>query len=64
MGETGLYTADELIRKYKNKYIDTFPHFYVRRNSYGKWITFYEVRGVSKTLKENYNLPEDCIIPK
>ena len=57
------YTEQELIKKYKGKYIDTYPHHYELWNDKtNKWETVYEVRGVSKTIRENYNLPEDCII--
>ena len=56
------YTAEELIKKYSGKYIDTYPHHYEYRNPIThNWETVYEVRGVSKTIRENYNLPEDCI---
>jgi len=55
-----LYTKQELINKYHGMFIDTYPH-----HSY-KWIdghhqepTTYEVRGVSSTIKENYNPPEE-----
>ena len=56
------YTTEELIKKFAGKYIDTYPDFYGKRGKRGNWITLYEVRGVSKTIKENYNLPEDCIV--
>ncbi len=56
------YTAKQLLKKYNGKYIDTYPLHYESKNKNGKWETVYEVRGVSKTIKENYNLPEDCII--
>lgn len=55
-----LYTAEQLKRKYEGKYIDTYPHHYEKRVN-DKWVTVYEVRGVSKVIRENYNLPEDCI---
>lgn len=59
---TKKYTAEELIKKFSDKYIDTYPYFYDKQDKHGNWVTLYEVRGVSETLKENYNLPEDCII--
>lgn len=55
------YTAQQLCKKYAGKYIDTYPYFTELRIN-DKWVTVYEVRGVSKTIRENYNLPEDCII--
>jgi hypothetical protein len=52
------YTAEELLKKYRGKYINTYPTYdYSRR----EWL--YEVRGVSKQIRENYNLPEDEIVP-
>lgn len=56
-----LYTAEQLLKKYQGKYIDTYPyHYELRKND--KWITTYEVRGVSSKIRENYNLPENCLI--
>ena len=51
------YTANELVKKYKGKCIDTYPVY-----DYKTQQQLYEVRGVSKTIRENYNLPEDCLI--
>ena len=57
------YRKEQLLKKYAGKYIDTCPHHYKYWNDkINKYETVYEVRGVSKTIKENYNLPEDCII--
>jgi len=57
------YRANELIKKFKEKFIDTYPHHYKYWNDkINKYETVYEVRGISKKIKENYNLPEDCII--
>lgn len=57
-----LYTAEQLIKKYKGKFIDTYPRHYAMRDKQGNWITVYEVRKVSHTIRENCNPPEDCII--
>jgi hypothetical protein len=58
-----VYTAEELLKKFAGKYIHTYPYHYEKRNpETGEWITVYEVQGVSSKIKENYNLPEDCII--
>lgn len=53
------YTKEQLLKKYKGKYINTYPHFYEQRDENGKWITLYEVREVHKTIHENCNLPEE-----
>jgi len=56
-----LYTEKELLKKFKNKYIKVRFHNYEKRDKYGNWITLYEVIGVSKTLKEDYEPPEEAI---
>ncbi len=56
------YKKEELLKKYKGKFIDTYPLHYEYKNKDGFYETVYEVKGVSKTIRENYNLPEDCII--
>lgn len=57
---TKLYTRNQLCKKFAGKFIDTYPHHYEHRNTTtNKFETVYEVRGVSKTIKENFNLPEN-----
>lgn len=51
-------TLQELKRKYAGKYVDVYPHFYERRVN-NKWITVYEIRGVSKIVKENFESVEN-----
>lgn len=58
------YTAEEIIKKYKGKYIDTYPRHYVKKDSQGNWITVYEVRSVKRKICENHNLPEDCLFKR
>jgi len=59
---TRLYTADELCRIFKGKYINTYPHHFEYWNKEKhQYETVYEVRGVSNTIKENFNLPEEEI---
>jgi hypothetical protein len=57
-----LYTKDQLLKKFKGKYVDVYPRHYDIKDNEGNWITSYEVRGVSKHIKENFNLPEDAVI--
>lgn len=57
-----MYTKKQLLKKYAGRYIDIAPCFYQEKDKGGNWITLYEVRSVKKTIHENYNLPEDCII--
>jgi len=57
------YTKEQLNKKYKGKYIYTYPlHHEKWCDKKNKYITVYEVRGISDTIRENYNLPKDCII--
>ncbi len=50
------YTATELLKKFKGKYIETYRHYdYVTKE------TTYEVRSVKRTIHENHNLPEEEI---
>ena len=57
------YTAEQLVKKFAGKYIYTYPVFPGKwDDKLNKYVTLYEVRGVSRKIRENYNLPEDCII--
>ena len=56
------YKLNELLKKFKGKYIDIYPHHFEYWNEkINQYETVYEVRGKSKTIRENYNLPTDCI---
>jgi hypothetical protein len=49
-------TGEELVKKYKNKYIRTIQTYnYVTK----QWE--YEVVGVKTKIHEEYNLPEDIV---
>ena len=57
-----LYTATELKRKYKGKFINVCPHPFEYRNpKTHQFETVYEVRGVSKEVRENYETPEEVL---
>lgn len=56
-----LYTKEQLIKKYAGKFINIYPHHYTQRDKAGNWIVVYELRGVSPTIRENYNLPNDAV---
>lgn len=51
------YTEKQLCKKFKNVFIDVYPKY-----DYAEQCWTYEVRGTSKTIRENYNLPEDCLV--
>jgi hypothetical protein len=54
-----LYTKEQLYKKYEGKYIDTYPHhFEFWNDKTNKYETVYEIRKVSSTIKENFELPE------
>jgi len=55
------YTAEQLLKKYKGKFIKVYPYHYEKKDKHGNWITVYEVLGVKNEIAENYNLPEDII---
>lgn len=57
-----LYTARQLIDRYKGKYISVYPHHYEMKDSKGNWITMHEVISIKETICENHNLPEQEII--
>lgn len=54
---TKQYTEAELLRIYKGRYIETHPTY-----DYANHVWMYEVRSVSKKIRENHNFPEDEII--
>ena len=57
------YTKTELLKKFRGRFINAYPHHYVYTNpKTGRYETVYGVFGVSNTIKENHNLPEDEII--
>jgi len=53
------YTLEELKKKYAGKFLNVYPRHFESRSNDGQWITVYEVRGVSSTVKENYESVED-----
>jgi len=55
----GLFTKEQLVKKYHGKFIDTYPHHTELMGSDYKWITVYEVRKVSSVIRENCNPPEE-----
>ncbi len=59
---TPLYTNAEILKKYKGKFIDVADRAFEYRNpKTHKFETVWEVRGVSNTIKENYQSPEEAI---
>ena len=59
---TKLYTANELLKKFAGRFIDTYPHHYeLRDEKTHKWVTTWEVRGTSRTVRENYETPQEVL---
>jgi len=56
-----LYTAQELLKKFKGKYIQVYPHHYERKDKRGNWITVYEVVSVKNKVWENHQTPEEVV---
>tara|TARA_Y100001970_G_C14146499_1_gene810138 strand:- start:46 stop:213 length:168 start_codon:yes stop_codon:yes gene_type:complete len=50
------YTKEQLLTKFKGKYIDTHKHY-----DYSTRETTWEVRSVKSKIWENHNLPEEEI---
>jgi hypothetical protein len=62
MEATKYYTKEELIKKFKGKFIDTYPHHHEYWNDkLNRYETVYEVRKVSRTIRENFETPEEVI---
>ena len=62
MANEKLYTAEELLKKFKGKFIDTYPRHRERWDDKNhKWITLYEVRSIKRTIHENHQTPEEVL---
>lgn len=58
-----LYKKDELRKKYVNKFIDVYPHHHEYWNEkINQYETVYEVRGVSSTIRENYQTVNEILL--
>ena len=56
------YTAKQLnnLKKFEGKFIDYYPHHYEYWNDkIHQYETVYEIRGISSTIKENFQIPEE-----
>ena len=58
-----IYTQKQILgNKFKGYYIDTYPvHFELWNNKKGEYDTTFEVRGKSKTERENYQTPSEVV---
>lgn len=56
---TKKYTAEQLVKKYQGKYVNTYPTYDYENQ---QWL--YEVTSTKSKIWENHRLPEDCIITK
>ncbi len=51
-----LYTKEQLLKKFRGKYINTYKHYNYSTREY-EW----EVRSVKNKIWENHNLPQEEI---
>ena len=59
---TKTYTADQLRKKYNGKFINVYPrHHEFWNDKIHQYETVYEVRGTSKTIRENYQTVEEIL---
>lgn len=59
---TVYYTKDQLIKKFKGKFINVYAHGHTLWNDKtNRYETVFEVTGKSNTVKENFETPEDII---
>lgn len=57
-----LYTPKQLEKKYKDKFINVYPHHHEHYDEkLHRYTTVYEVRGVSETIKENFQTVSEII---
>lgn len=49
------------LKKYENKFLDTYPLHYHTKDKNGNWITVYELRGVSSKIKENFETVSEIL---
>lgn len=62
MAEKKLLTKEELLKNYSGKYVRAFPVFTGELEPNGRWRKIYfEVKGSSKTYKDNYKLAEELV---
>lgn len=50
-----LYTKNEILKKYKNKFIEIYKHY-----NYTTKETTFEVRSVKTKIHENHETPEEA----
>jgi len=48
-------------KKYEGKFLNTYPLHYHIQDKNGNWITVYELRGVSSSIRENYETVEEIL---
>ena len=57
-----IITKQQLLsKKYVNKFLDTYPLHYQKKDKNGNWVTVYELRGVSSKVKENFETVEEIL---
>lgn len=63
LNKRNLFTSEQLLnwKKFKNKYLNVYPHHYDYWKDGVGYVTVYEVRGISNEIRENYQSVEEII---
>lgn len=57
-----ILTKEQLLSdKYKRKFLNVTPLHYYAKDENGNWVTVYEVNGISRKIKENFQSPEEIV---
>lgn len=60
-----MYTKDQLqrLKKFENKFINVYPHHHEYWVDGKGYETVYEIRGISNTIRENYQTVTELFEP-
>lgn len=63
LNQRHLYTGEQLVslKKFQGKYLNVYPHYYAYWKDGVGYVTVYEVRGISKAIRENFCSPEEIV---
>ncbi len=64
LNRKNLYTKDQLrrLKKFQDKYINVYPiHYEYWNENIHQYETVYEIRGISNTIRENYETVDEIL---
>lgn len=63
LNKKNLFTKEQLSswKKFQNRYLNVYPHHYDYWKDGVGYVTVYEVRGISKEIRENYQSVEEIL---